>query len=107
MGKAATTCLHGSPYIFLAIHIPYDWLLVLSCPEPSHTLILSELLFGCLHARDTSCMSRYKTSNFKANYLHPEVHHNWSYEAGSAHTSLHARAQASNQDDYVLTEFMI
>ena len=92
----------------LSIHISSaDWLLVLSRPEPPRVLTLSELLFDCMQVEDTRCMSTCKTSNFKANYLHPEVHRKWSYEADPAHTSLHARAQASNRDDCVLTEFII
>jgi hypothetical protein len=37
-----------------------------SCLRPPYVLTLSKLLFGCLHKRDTDCMSEYKTSYFIA-----------------------------------------
>jgi hypothetical protein len=75
----------------------YGCLPVPSRFRPSFVLILSELLFSCLHTGDTGCMSGCKTIYFIVIWLHPLVRRKLPYPVSQDHWSLPVRTLASNQ----------
>lgn len=56
-------------------------------------LTLSELLFGCLHIGDVSCMSECKTNHFVTIWLHPLVCRKLPYAVSQGHQSLRIQTQ--------------
>lgn len=78
--------------------LPSVWLTSLSRLGPPYMLTLSELMFGCLHIGDVSCMNECKTNHFVTIWLHPSVCRKLPYAVSQGHRSLRSiQTQAPNQ----------